>query len=166
VFLPAWPQRTVVGNDAWAGAYTFALVRNPWARQVSMFQFLLQEAMCRITGARRPKHCNARKLPEPGEWLKEPSKVAVKFREWLRQMRATFPPGHPQQHLFGARSHGNEKDAWCRTPRAAPPPPRAAAATRLPPRPPQVQRVAALVDGRRQRHPARQRRVQAGGAAS
>ena len=37
-------QRRVLGAQAWDGAYTFALVRNPFARQVSMFFFLLQEA--------------------------------------------------------------------------------------------------------------------------
>ena len=27
-------------------------------------------------------------------------------------MGAAFPPGHKEQHLFGARFHGNERDAW------------------------------------------------------
>jgi hypothetical protein len=39
-------QRRVLKPKPWASAYTFALVRNPYARQVSMFHFLLQEATC------------------------------------------------------------------------------------------------------------------------
>lgn len=27
-------------------------------------------------------------------------------------MRAAFPPGYKDQHLFGSKSHGNEHDAW------------------------------------------------------
>ena len=105
-------QRRAVGEATWRAAYTFGLVRNPYARQVSMFHFLLGEVSCARPIGQRPQHCELRKLPEPGPWLKDPALAAPRFRKWLRDMRAAFPPGTAHQHLFGSRSHGNEADAW------------------------------------------------------
>jgi len=105
-------QRDAVGPAAWATAYTFALVRNPWARQVSMFHFLLGNAACRLPVGRRPEHCDERLLPAAGEWLKDKQQAKTKFRTWIKQMAKAFPPGSRDQHLFGSRSHGNERDAW------------------------------------------------------
>ena len=103
-------QQRVLGEAAWGGAYTFALVRNPYARQVSMFHFLLTEASCHR--ATRPSHCEQRKLPKPGVWLKDQQQVIFKFQTWIREMAAAFPVDSPSAHLFGARSHGNEIDPW------------------------------------------------------
>lgn len=105
-------QRRVLGESAWREAFTFALVRNPYARQVSMFHFLLQEASCNRPIGMRPTHCELRKLPAPGPWLKDQTKAIVAFRLWVRQMRSAFPPDSKDAHLFGARSHGNELDGW------------------------------------------------------
>ena len=78
-----------------------------------MFHFLLSEASCfRPIGA-RPSHCELRKLPPAGAWLREPAEAVRRFRVWIRAMRGAFPPGHKDAHLFGARSHGNERDPWC-----------------------------------------------------
>lgn len=41
-------QRRVLGASLWEAAYTYALVRNPFARQLSMFTFLLQESACKL----------------------------------------------------------------------------------------------------------------------
>ena len=102
----------ILPRRVWSEAYTFALVRNPWARQVSMFHFLLQTASCKgAVGARQP-HCELRKLPAAGAWLQNHDEAAARFRKWLADMRAAFPPGSRDQHLFGARSHGNEADSW------------------------------------------------------
>ena len=105
-------QRKAVGQQQWDESYTFGLVRNPFARQVSMFHFLLGEVSCARPAGERPEHCELRKLPSPGPWLKDPAQSAPRFRKWLRDMRAAFPPGSKDQHLFGSRSHGNEADPW------------------------------------------------------
>ena len=68
-------QRVALGSATWDGAYTFALVRNPYARQLSMFTFLLQGSCSRAEGM-RPPHCEERRLPAPGSWMHEPEQVA------------------------------------------------------------------------------------------
>ncbi|KAL1504932.1 hypothetical protein AB1Y20_008699 [Prymnesium parvum] len=105
-------QREAFGLQRWRASFTFALVRNPWARQVSMFHFLLSEASCVRPIGVRPAHCELRKLPAAGAWLKIPAEATRKFRAWVRDLYAAFPPGHKDAHLFGARSHGNERDPW------------------------------------------------------
>ena len=105
-------QQWAVGEAAWRDAYRFALVRNPWARQVSMFHFLLETASCAKPCGQRAAHCDKRLLPQAGPWLASVDLATPRFRAWIRDMAAAFPPGHPQQHLFGARFHGNERDAW------------------------------------------------------
>ena len=105
-------QRKVLTPSVWDNAYTFALVRNPYARQVSMFFFLLQEAACNKPIGVRPSHCETRKLPAVGPWLKDRSECITKFRKWIRDMHTAFPPTTRSAHLFGSRSHGNEIDPW------------------------------------------------------
>lgn len=105
-------QQKAVGLAAWDAAYTFALVRNPFARQLSMFVFLLQTNSCQKAIGHRASHCEERRLPEAGAWLGDPAQVALKFRKWVQDMAAAFPVGTAKQHLFGARSHGNEYDPW------------------------------------------------------
>ena len=105
-------QRAAVGAAKWEESYTFGLVRNPYARQVSMFHFLLGEVSCSRPIGQRAEHCELRKLPAPGAWLRDPEQSKLKFRQWLHDMRAAFPPGSKDAHLFGSRSHGNEADGW------------------------------------------------------
>ena len=50
----AWRQRALVGSDNWSRMFTFALVRNPWERQVSMFHFLVGK-QCTLETARQPQ---------------------------------------------------------------------------------------------------------------
>lgn len=100
------------GEGTWRDAFTFALVRNPFARQLSMFTFLLQEAGCRMPLGRRPQHCEERRLPEAGPWLKNNTELGTRFRAWIYALSAAYPPATKNQHLFGARSHGNELDTW------------------------------------------------------
>ena len=105
-------QRRVIGAERWRAAFTFALVRNPFARQVSMFHFLLQEAACNRPIGSRPTHCEERKLPPAGPWLRDRNQTVLRFRAWIKALAAAFPVGTPSAHLFGSRSHGNERDAW------------------------------------------------------
>jgi len=105
-------QRAAIGPQLWAKAYKFALVRNPWARQVSMFHFLLSHVSCKKPIGARPAHCDERRLPEAGPWLGDVSLASLRFRKWLADIAAHFPPGSTDQHFFGAKSHGNERDPW------------------------------------------------------
>ena len=96
-------------------AYSTSRIFPPCARprviqQVSMFHFLLTEASC--NRAYRPAHCELRKLPAAGPWLRDPLESVAKFLAWVRDMHDAFPIGSRHEHLFGARSHGNERDAW------------------------------------------------------
>ena len=78
-----------------------------------MFHFLLGEVSCARPVGARPLHCEERLLPAGGEaWLKDPAQSKLRFRRWLHDMRAAFPPGSKNAHLFGSRSHGNERDGW------------------------------------------------------
>ena len=78
-----------------------------------MFHFLLGEVSCQRPVGVRPQHCEQRKLPAPGAWLQDPQLSKQRFKQWLADMRAAFPPGTKDAHLFGSRSHGNEADGWC-----------------------------------------------------
>jgi len=105
-------QRRALGQADWDRSYRFALVRNPFARQLSMFTFLLQEAGCRFPKSRRPEHCEQRFLPEAGPWLSNHTEVGIQFRQWIRRLALAHPHNTVDAHLFGARSHGNEIDPW------------------------------------------------------
>ena len=106
-------QQAAVGQAKWEESYTFGLVRNPFARQVSMFHFLLGEVSCMRPIGVRPEHCEKRMLPPGGEaWLADPEQAKLRFRKWLHDMRQAFPPGTKDAHFFGSRSHGNEHDSW------------------------------------------------------
>ena len=84
-------QHHALGDVKWRSAYTFALVRNPFARQVSMFFFLLQEASCNRPKGTRPAHCEERRLPAPGPWLHDKQASIAAFRKWIREIAHAFP---------------------------------------------------------------------------
>ena len=60
----------------------------------------------------RPSHCEDRALPPTGPWLNNRAECVTRFRKWIADMAKRFPPGSSRAHLFGARSHGNERDKW------------------------------------------------------
>ena len=102
-------QKMLVGEVAWKDSYRFALVRNPWDRQVSMFHFLVG-GQC---GKEKQKtRCKERFLPSYGPWLEEPAEAIPKFREWMHQLDENFPVGHPKNYLFGSMAHGNDENSW------------------------------------------------------
>lgn len=101
-------QREAIG-DQWDKAFTFALVRNPYARQVSMFHFLMAGYCGRPSP---PIICKERMFPVRGDWLKDPAQAAPKFRSWLLALRHKFPPGSKKSYLFGSYSHGNARNSW------------------------------------------------------
>jgi hypothetical protein len=126
-------QRQLVGEDAWNNAFKFALVRNPWARQVSMFHFLvgghcktqLVPATDNIAApndephymlAGKPKGgkaCSTRLLPSgQGDWLDDNANAIPAFRKWMKRLDDAFPTGHPDNYLFGSMAHGNDESPW------------------------------------------------------
>ena len=105
----AYRQQQFVSPSAWDRTFTFALVRNPWARQVSMFYYLLTEGMC----SRSSEACVKRLFPQAGDWVKHDAARGVEeFRSWMARLNATYPPGHKKEYLVGSMGHGNEKDSW------------------------------------------------------
>merc|ERR1711871_89473 len=109
-------QRLAVGEEAWNEAYNFALVRNPWSRQLSMFIFLLSGAKQTCDRRKRAnKFCKqlaTRLLPDGfSKWGKDDHRVAEEFRQWLQRLYEAYPPGSSEEYLFGSLPHGNEVTA-------------------------------------------------------
>eukprot|EP00756_Hemistasia_phaeocysticola_P049329 Hpha_TRINITY_DN23793_c0_g1::TRINITY_DN23793_c0_g1_i1::g.93210::m.93210 len=96
-------QQETVGRSLWGAAYTFALVRNPWSRQVSNFLFLTQSACGRV--GRRSRMCEARKLPPPRA---NTELTPADFREWVHALHKAYPVGSPSEYLFSTFPHGND----------------------------------------------------------
>eukprot|EP00316_Scyphosphaera_apsteinii_P002140 CAMPEP_0119323924 /NCGR_PEP_ID=MMETSP1333-20130426/61954_1 /TAXON_ID=418940 /ORGANISM="Scyphosphaera apsteinii, Strain RCC1455" /LENGTH=288 /DNA_ID=CAMNT_0007331495 /DNA_START=189 /DNA_END=1055 /DNA_ORIENTATION=+ len=94
-----WMQ--AFGYATWTRAFTFALVRDPWSRLVSMWAFHLVS-----------KH------PLDGGYLTQTQRTAAKrnetlsiylFRKWIVRTHSVYPPGSREEwRLFGA-GHGNEQ---------------------------------------------------------
>jgi len=115
----AYRQQDYFGDAAWDEAFTFALVRNPWARQVSMFTFLLTTGQCGERADTDPvvaKRCqNERMLPKAGSWITDETqreRAVREFRGWLVRLNEKYPPGHPLEYMVGSMAHGNDKDPW------------------------------------------------------
>jgi len=110
-------QRRAVGPKAWKEAYKFALVRNPWSRQLSMFIFLLSNGKrsCDRQGDSPNKFCrqlSTRLLPDGYEqWGRDDERVATEYRQWLHRLYLAYPPGSKREYLFGSLPHGNEVTA-------------------------------------------------------
>jgi len=99
------------GQDVYDQAYTFALVRHPLARQVSNFFFLLNQC------EEKPKRCenngNDRLIPyEKISTASSSDEEKIEaFHEWIAKLYEAYPPGSPEQYLFGSKGHGNEEYA-------------------------------------------------------
>jgi hypothetical protein len=102
-------QHSLVGEDAWKDAFKFALVRNPWARQVSMFHFLVGGQCGKET---KKDRCKERFIPMAGAWEKDPELAIPAFRKWMKDLDDNYPPSHPKNYLFGSMAHGNDENAW------------------------------------------------------
>eukprot|EP01062_Namystynia_karyoxenos_P017515 TRINITY_DN16449_c0_g1_i1.p1 TRINITY_DN16449_c0_g1~~TRINITY_DN16449_c0_g1_i1.p1 ORF type:complete len:348 (+),score=17.70 TRINITY_DN16449_c0_g1_i1:79-1122(+) len=107
----ALEQRYIVGPELWRMAYSFALVRNPWARHVSRFMFLATD-VCRGSRRSRKAKNNATEIKERCTkiWLMPPQSVyvtkpveelgPVEFRLWVRMQSRAWPPGSRHEYHF------------------------------------------------------------------
>ena len=94
--------RRAFGEAAWRAAFTFSLVRDPWARLVSHWAFHLTS-----------------KNPLDGGFLSRDERAAARanetrsielFRSWVRHAGRTFPPGAADAWRFTTSdAHGNER---------------------------------------------------------
>jgi len=97
------------GRDAFDNAYTFAIVRHPFAKQVSNFFFLLNQC------EQSPKRCesgrNERLIPydKISTASSSDEEKVQAFHEWIAKLYEAYPPGSPQHYLFGNKGHGNEE---------------------------------------------------------
>eukprot|EP01062_Namystynia_karyoxenos_P067266 TRINITY_DN6116_c0_g1_i2.p1 TRINITY_DN6116_c0_g1~~TRINITY_DN6116_c0_g1_i2.p1 ORF type:complete len:302 (+),score=92.09 TRINITY_DN6116_c0_g1_i2:81-986(+) len=96
----ALEQRTVVGPEVWDRAYTFALVRNPWDRQLSRFFF------------RAGKVCVGEKLKQ--RFCQEHRFHAGKqelgpqdFQQWVRILHKSYPLGSPKERFWSVNPRLN-----------------------------------------------------------
>ena len=87
--------RRAFGEAAWRAAFTFSLVRDPWARLVSHWAFHLTS-----------------KNPLDGGFLSRDERAAARanetrsielFRSWVRHAGRTFPPGRRRVALHDVR---------------------------------------------------------------
>ena len=74
--------------------YTFGFVRNPYARQVSNFHFLIN--VCR---ERYTERCKKRFIPR--------SNTYSDFNDWIMKLYGKYPPSSREHYYFGSLPHEN-----------------------------------------------------------
>eukprot|EP01062_Namystynia_karyoxenos_P082267 TRINITY_DN9232_c2_g1_i1.p1 TRINITY_DN9232_c2_g1~~TRINITY_DN9232_c2_g1_i1.p1 ORF type:complete len:302 (+),score=47.10 TRINITY_DN9232_c2_g1_i1:112-1017(+) len=98
----ALEQRAVVGASIWNKAYTFALVRNPWDRQLSRFWFHAEKA---CLGTRMDTY-NACKHHKFHRDIAPADLGPREFQTWVRILHEHYPPGcgRREQYWVNSRS--------------------------------------------------------------
>lgn len=98
----AFLQRRAFGAAAWEEAFTFALVRDPWARLVSHWAFHIGSRNPLDAGHLTPEQRSAARLNE--------SHSIAHFRSWMRHARHVHPPNSTEAWKFTTSdAHGNEQ---------------------------------------------------------
>lgn len=89
-------------GTAWADAFTFSVVRNPWSRLVSHWAFHLQRDSNHLDGGHlTPSQRLAARANE--------TESIRLFRSWVRHAKRVHPPGASDEWRFTtADAHGNE----------------------------------------------------------
>ena len=86
----------------WSSAFTFAVVRDPWARLVSHWAFHLQHGNPLDGGHLTDQQRGAARLNE--------SESILHFRSWIRHVRQAHPPNSSRAWRFTTfDGHGNEQ---------------------------------------------------------
>lgn len=89
-------------GQAWNKAFTFALVRNPWARLVSHWAFHIGSKTPLDGGHLMPSQRQEARLNE--------TRSITHFRSWVRYASQVYPPGAREAWRFTtADAHGNEQ---------------------------------------------------------
>jgi hypothetical protein len=98
----------LVSSTIWQHAYKFALVRNPFVRQVEMFYALVGGSCNAVNFNESPNAklvsnvCVAHLVPPRGDWLNTVSGRVETFRKWTLRLDAAYPVGHQHNALFGS----------------------------------------------------------------
>ena len=99
-------QRLSVGQCSHAfreAVYSFAVVRNPYDRQVSLFHALLERecAPTRHNPATPARQCEVRHFPfVNASWRDSLDGRAAHFRRWVRALDSAYPVGSPRNPFF------------------------------------------------------------------
>jgi hypothetical protein len=99
-------QQRIVGREAWEAAFTFAVVRNPWARQVSAYRFHTKDYTRRVLFYAIADMHLGNNFYCFGKFLSRADDVEC-FRTWLRRLHRLHPPGSPSSYLFLGFPYGN-----------------------------------------------------------
>eukprot|EP01062_Namystynia_karyoxenos_P056959 TRINITY_DN478_c0_g1_i2.p1 TRINITY_DN478_c0_g1~~TRINITY_DN478_c0_g1_i2.p1 ORF type:complete len:364 (+),score=58.32 TRINITY_DN478_c0_g1_i2:84-1094(+) len=99
--------RHIVGPAIWAKTYSFALVRNPWARHVSQFLYSSTE-VCRPRLDDRKRNRLIQKcaekwlMPQHSKYITMPIEELGprEFRQWVGEQYKAWPPGSPVENRF------------------------------------------------------------------
>lgn len=90
------------GSSVWSGAFTFSLVRDPWARLVSHWAFHMR--------SRSPLDAGYLTISQRMEAAANETHSITLFRAWVRHVRQLHPPDRPGAwHFTSASGHGNEQ---------------------------------------------------------
>ena len=116
LFIAQWQQRTgtctALGLDvsrcaaAWrAAVFSFAVVRNPFDRMVSIFHSLLERECtpARHTRVAPSRQCQLRRFPFVEEsWRASHEGRVAAFRRWLADLDAAYPTSSSKNALFSS----------------------------------------------------------------
>jgi len=90
------------GSQAWSDAFTFSLVRDPWARLVSHWAFHLK--------SKHPLDAGFLSGQQRAEASADENRSITHFRAWIRHVSTAHPPDRPGAWRFTtAEGHGNEQ---------------------------------------------------------
>jgi len=103
-------QIEFLGRDVWERAFTFALVRNPWAKVVSAFVYFSRDTHVRdVTFASVSMHSHNSPSACFSSTLWTEANVSILcFRHWLLRFAQQHPVGSPEEYLLGGFPIGNQ----------------------------------------------------------
>ena len=107
----------VQARAAWKdGVFSFAVVRNPYERMVSLFYFKVSKCLSKPSS----DHCEGAQLPTldelhamPEGWQQDPNVTIGMFGDWIDRLDRLYPVGSARNDLFsaGCLSFSRKSDA-------------------------------------------------------